>query len=129
MGEVIDVEVDSVPDGQRLGVPEMVPDAVRAMQAAAEKVKLQMDAKWEEERRERDRWKLEDKRDAFFARLVSHMAAAVISEGAAGVRPKPQHVASMAVEYANAVMEEIDKDFKRKAEVASAAAAAASVRK
>lgn len=122
--DVIDVEVvEQSTTSHGLAVRSAVPDAARAMEEAAAKVALQMELKWEEERKERERWKLEDKRDAFYARLVAQMAAACLAEGAVGVRPKPEHVAELAVSMANAVMVELDKDFKKKQAQAEAAAA------
>lgn len=86
-----------------------VPESVRHVQEAAEKVSLQMKAQWAEESKERERWKAEDKREAFYAGLVGRLAAACIAEGAAGVRPTPAHVADLAANFADAVMAEIDK--------------------
>lgn len=83
--------------------------SVRQLREAVERTALQMQLKWEEERKERDRWKVEDKEDSFYARLVAQLAAAILSEGSVGTRPRSDQVASMAVEYADAVMVAIRK--------------------
>ena len=82
---------------------------VRQLRAAVEKTALQMQLKWEEERKERERWKSEDRDDTFYARLVAQLAAAILSEGSVGTRPRSDQVATMAVDYADAVMDAIKK--------------------
>jgi hypothetical protein len=74
-----------------------------------EKLRLNMELKWEAERKERERFKEEDMQDNFRNRVTAMMAAAVLSEGAAGQRPRADQLAAMAVEYADAVLVELRK--------------------
>lgn len=74
------------------------------LNASLRHLKTAMELKWEQERREREKWKEEDKQDNFYARIVAMLAAAIISEGAVGTRPRSDQVACMAIEYADAIM-------------------------
>lgn len=79
------------------------------LQDELEKLRLNMELKWEEERRARERYKEEDMQDNFRNRVTAMLAAAVLSEGAAGQRPRADQLAAMAVEYADAVLAELRK--------------------
>jgi hypothetical protein len=91
--------------------------AVAAARKAAAHVAAQMQVRWDEERRERERWKVEDKQDSFYARLVAQMAAAVLGESAMGNRPKAPALAGLAIEYADAIMAELAARRRREAAV------------
>lgn len=79
------------------------------LQDELEKLRLNMELKWEEERKKRDEWKAEDAQDNFRNRVTAMLAAAILSEGAAGNRPRADQLATMAVEYADAVLLELRK--------------------
>lgn len=96
---------------RRAGVPGAESTAIALpgqlrdhMSREFENLQLKMDKKWEEERRERDKWNSEDKLEMHRVRITAMMAAAIISEGAVGTRPRSDQVADMAVEYADAVL-------------------------
>lgn len=76
-----------------------------------EKLRLLMASlhlKWEDERKERDRWTREDRRENYRLRLIAMFGSALIGEGASGARPSARQVVDMAFEYADAVMVRLD---------------------
>lgn len=123
-----------MPDAEEV-VPEVVPaglarrdpDVERVtehVERAAQKVADRMEARWAEEKAEREKWAEEDKLEEQFVRVASLIASGLIGEGAVSVRMTAKQVAEKAVEHAEALLDELHVAIpKRKARYAARKAA------
>jgi hypothetical protein len=84
-------------------------DVGEQVRAHVEKASLAMELRWEEERKAREKWDEEDKLEAQRVRLTAMIAAGILGEGAASVRARADQLASMACEYADAILKELQK--------------------
>jgi hypothetical protein len=100
------IEPDTESSGSALALPGQFETKLND---ELEKLRLHMELKWERETKERERFKAEEIQDNFRNRVTSMMAAAILSEGAASNRLRADQLASMAVEYADAVLAELRK--------------------
>jgi len=113
---VLEQGAQPVDAGSALALPgQLVEHVSRQMKDAAEKVEARMQLKWDAERRERDKWKVEDSRTRFRHDLISRVAAAWIGEGAVGKRMEARQVADLSIEYADAIMAKLDEEMAKRA--------------
>ena len=84
-------------------------DLAERVREHVEKASLQMELRWKEEKEQREKWDEEDKLESQRVKLTAMIAAGVLGEGAASVRMRADQLASMACEYADAILRELPK--------------------
>jgi hypothetical protein len=109
----VEAEIVDEPHETALARPRSQDDAAEQIRMHVEKASLAMQLRWEEERKQRETWDEDDKLEAHRVRLTATLAAGIIGEGAASVRPRADQVASMACEYADAILKELKKYIHR----------------
>jgi len=101
------------PDGQTsaLALPAQLDDALNQKLSHLSDV---MKLRWEEERKEREKWTEEDKYDNARVRLAAMFGAAILSESTAGRALNAKQIAHSACEHADALLEELAKTRKQR---------------